>query len=270
MLHRSQTRLFSVMPAKLLPGVLPWLVPCLVLAACASDTDEQQAGSAEAGDNENELREVSCIDQSFSQLGLFENPSPAGITEAQGPDGIFESAINATGGGLEATQSFVYARFTDAGLEKVELGDEDAFVSLDWHIAFRRYVIRLNSGISGPGEVTGARTRPNTEFEALMLPPDASEVPYRTEEYFTETCDYVNDGSGIGSPGTALASFWKYQGCVQMTGNVFVLALPGERHVKFQVLSYYSPDKQEVCDATGMVPAPSGAGNVRIRWAFID
>ena len=33
----------------------------------------------------------------------------------------------------------------------------------------------------------------------------------------------VPDGSGLGSPGTALQSFWKYTMCLQMSGNVYVL-----------------------------------------------
>jgi hypothetical protein len=63
-----------------------------------------------------------------------------------------------------------------------------------------------------------------------------------------------------------------YPMCVQMTHNVYVIALkePKERHVKLEVLSYYTPDKQKICDETGQVPMPSGAGNMRIRWAFID
>jgi hypothetical protein len=226
-------------------------------------TDEDQASRPEP------LREVECVDQSISQLMLFEAPASGLITNSPGTDS-FETTVDATAGGMTASESFVYARFTDRGLEKVPIGDEDAFVSLDWDIAFRRYVIRLNSGISGPGSVTGARTLPQTSFDTLEVPPEPDSVPYRTEAYFTESCDYVNDGSGIGSPGTALASFWMYKGCVQMTGNVFVLALHDKRHVKLEVLSYYTPEQQEKCDMTGMVPTPANAGNLRIRWAFLD
>jgi hypothetical protein len=253
-----------------------WTFLALLLASSAvgcgdsdpSDSDRDpadDAGQASAAP----LREVDCIDQSISQLMLFEAPASGRISNSPGQDS-FETTIDATAGGTKASESFVYARFTDDGLEKVQLGDEDAFASLDWDIAFRRYVIRLNSGISGPGSITGARALPATTFDTLEVPPEPESVPYRTEAYFTESCDYVNDGSGIGSPGTALASFWKYQGCVQMTGNVFVLALHDQRHVKLEVLSYYAPEPQQKCDMTGMVPTPSGAGNLRIQWAFLD
>jgi hypothetical protein len=47
------------------------------------------------------------------------------------------------------------------------------------------------------------------------------------------------------------------------------LALAQKRHVKFEVLSYYTPENQKVCDQTGKVPMPSGAGNMRLRWDFL-
>jgi HmuY protein len=181
---------------------------------------------------------------------------------------VFHTLIDATGGGLAPSKSYVYARFSDTGLKAVAISDEDAFSSLGWDIAVRRYVIRLNSGVSGPGDVTAARTQPKTDFDTLKSVP--SELDYRTEEYFTDSCDFVSDGSGIGTPATALASFWSYQACVAMTHNVYVVALPDERHVKLEVLSYYAPDKQLTCDETGMVPMPSGAGSMRIRWAYLD
>jgi hypothetical protein len=57
-----------------------------------------------------------------------------------------------------------------------------------------------------------------------------------------------------------------------MTHNVYVIALkePKQRHVKLEVLSYYVPENQKICDETGAVPMPTGAGNMRIRWAFLD
>lgn len=211
--------------------------------------------------------EVACVDEQIAQLPLFDEPARGAVTNT-GEGGVFESAIDATAGGLATTQGFVYARFTDEGLEKVEIDDERAFESTGWHIAFRRYVIRLNSGVSGPSEVTGARTRPGTEFDAVKTVPE--HLTYHVEQYYTEGCAYVPDSSGIGAPSSVLASFWSYAACVAMTRNVFVVAIPGGRHVKLQVLAYYSLENQQRCDETDSVGSPSGAGNLRVRWAFLD
>ncbi len=211
---------------------------------------------------------VMCIDQSISMLDLFDTASPSAITEEGTTAGEFTTLVDATGGGFMPSQSFVYAKFTEAGLTKVAIDDEAAFESSDWDIAFRRYVVRLNSGVSGPSCVQGARTAPGTTFDALASVPTT--LTYHVEEYFTSTCEFVPDGSGIGAPGSVLSSFWTYPGCVAMSGYVYVVALADGRHVKLQVLSYYSPAAQASCDTSATVPMPSGAGSIRVRWAFLD
>lgn len=254
-------------------SILVSVILACLSTACGSDADADgdkgSAGSA-ARKPDGELREVGCIDQSISALRLFDEPNMATVRDESKDHGTFTSFIDATGGGLSPTKSFVYTRFSDDGLKLVPVSDEDAFSSLDWDLAVRRYVIRLNSGISGPSDVTGARTVPDTAFEGVASVPE--DLEFRTEQYLTESCDLISDGSGLeGAPGTALASFWSYSACVEMTHNVYVIALPEERHVKLEVMSYYAPSFQQTCDSTGMVTMGSnGAGNIRIRWAFLD
>jgi hypothetical protein len=232
-----------------------------------SDAGEQDHANG-AHDKPAMLREVPCTDTSVSRLMLFDELSTGKIRE-EGSADEFVSFVDATGGGMNATQSYVYARFSAKGLEKLPLTDEDAFTSVDWEIAFRRYVIRLNSGVSGPGDVRGGRTAPMTQFADLANVPANLEL--RTEEYFTgDSCEFVSDGSGIGAPATALASYWFYKSCLQMSKNVYVLELPKGKHVKLEVLAYYSLENQKLCDETGEIGSPSGAGNIRVRWAFLD
>jgi hypothetical protein len=164
----------------------------------------------------------------------------------------------------------VYVRFTDDGLEKVEVSDVDAFESGAWDLAARRFVIRVNSGVGGPSCVRVARTAPGTEFDTLTEVPEG--LDYRTEAYYSpDDCTIVSDGSGIGAPGTALGSYWTYRGCVEMTGNVYIVQVADGRSVKLEVESYYSPEVQDYCDANGQLPdGPSGSGSLQIRWAFLD
>jgi hypothetical protein len=270
------------------------LVPALLLLACSDDggggPDERDASSdsppaqridagvsaldaaappldARTSAPDAALREVPCVDDQFARLMLFEAPSTGAVREEGSTPGEFQTFIDATAGGLTTNQSFTYGRFTATGLQKVEIGDEEAFRSLDWDIAFRRYVLRTNGGVGGPGDVRVARTAAGTTFAGLTSVPP--ELGYRTEAYYTESCGYVAD-VGIGAPVTALSSFWSYTSCLQMTHNVYVLALQSGRHVKLEVLSYYPPENQALCDTTGQTNQPSGAGQLRIKWAFLD
>lgn len=209
-----------------------------------------------------------CTDQSTQQLELRAVVSD-GLINEEGVTPGERTFVDARGGGISVPKSYTYARFTAQGLDKVELSDEQAANSQAWDIAFRRFIIRLNSGVSGPSCVVAGRTAPGTTFEGLTQVP--ANLAWRTEEYFTGTsCDLVSDTSGLGSPATALSSYWSYLGCVQTKGNlVFVLHLRDGRYVKFQVLSYYDPATQAECNRVGNV-APVGSGNMRVRWAFID
>lgn len=216
-----------------------------------------------------EYTEPACSDEQIAMLQLSDDKTGGEITEEGTTPGEFLSHIDATAGGFNGTLGYTYARFTENGLEMVDLSDEEALESLDWDIAFRRYIARLNSGVSGPSCVEGGRTAPNTSFETLTEVP--SNLTFRAEQYFTaDGCEYVPETSGIGSPLTVLSSYWNYTGCVTMSGNIYVVRLRDGRHVKLQFQSYYDPNVQATCDSTGSAPSPNGAGNVRVRWAFID
>jgi hypothetical protein len=212
-----------------------------------------------------------CTDQQIQDLTLFKTVSTRSVTNT--PDGAgFATEIDATGGagsGITPKESYVYAKFTDTGLMTVPVSDEAAFNSMDWDIAFRRFIIRLNSGVSGPSCVDAARTAPSTDYGTLATVP--ANLDYRTEAYYTAGCTIVPDGSGLGSPGTALQSFWMYPGCLQMTGNVFVIRLADGRDVKLVVTHYYEQMAQDDCNTNSMITVAeqSQAAHVGVRWAYL-
>ncbi|NUP06077.1 MAG: hypothetical protein HOW73_08465 [Polyangiaceae bacterium] len=213
---------------------------------------------------------VRCEDQVILGMNLQSEPAPGGIETTAEGDG-FVSVIDATAGGAFATtpDSYTYGRFTDTGLEKVSISDEDSLTSMDWDIAFRRYVGRINSGNSGPSCVAAARVPGAPMYDELTSVPD--DLTFRKDEYFTENCELIPDGTGLeGSPATALSSYWTYPGCVQMTGNVYVVQLASGRHVKLTVTNFYNDESQEQCQTQGTVPMQdTGSANIRIRWAFL-
>jgi len=213
--------------------------------------------------------EPACQDQQVSKLAFKGTISTRTITEESAPTGTFFSHVDATAGGFSGTEGFVYAKFTSEGLSTVAISDEDSLESADWDIAFRRFVVRLNSGVSGPGCVIAATLPDGTEFGGLHAAPD--NVPYHAEAYFKgANCTFVDDGTGIDGPGSVLSSYWNYISCVAMSGNVYVLRLSDGHHVKLKVESYYDPAVQAQCDEGQELSSSASAGNFRVRWAFLD
>lgn len=253
---------------------------CLALCACSSDDPPERAGEGGAGAGEGgaggetssapgctEPTPVPCEDEVFLQMNLKSDVAP-GALETE-PDGSgFRSFIDATAGGSSATESYVYGRFTDSGLVKVELSDEEALESMDWDIAFRRYVIRINSGHSGPSCVLGARVPGSSSYDDITAMP--ADLTLRSDSYFSEICDLIPDGTGLpGAPATVLSSYWSYRTCLKMTGNVFVLALADGRKVKLTVTHYYDPESQEECNADHPLPEGYEAARIQIRYAYL-
>ncbi|MBI4956449.1 MAG: HmuY family protein [Myxococcales bacterium] len=266
------------MPRARRAGVILALCAAAVLGgACAKDEETTPGGGGGTGGVGPQPvcttpTAVACEDQVILQMNLQPLAAPGLITDTVEGDG-FASLVDATAGGFNASppDSYVYARFTPTGLVKVDLSDEAALASMDWDIAFRRYVVRVNSGNSGPSCVSAARLAGTPAYESVTSVPD--NLVYHEDDYFTAEpdCTLIADGTGMpGSPATALSSFWTYPGCVKMTGNVFVVERADGTHVKLTVTHYYNEASQQLCQDTDAVPmSGTGSANIRLRWAFL-
>ncbi|HSO00138.1 MAG TPA: HmuY family protein [Candidatus Nanopelagicales bacterium] len=205
------------------------------------------------------------------QLNLQSDVTP-GLVENEAEGAGWVSTIDATAGGAFTSDptSYTYGRFTEQGLVKVEISDEQSLESMDWDIAFRRYVIRINSGNSGPSCVTATPIPGDPAYDEVTAVPET--LPqFRTDEYFTAGCELINDGSGLeSSPATALAGYYTYPGCVAMSDRTFIVETAEGRRLKLTVSDYYFPDVQEQCDTMSTLPMTStGSANFRVRWAFL-
>jgi len=182
--------------------------------------------------------------------------SPGAVTnEAQGDD-VF-SVIDATAGGMGASgdNPYVYVRFGAAGMEKVEIDDETALESMDWDLAARRYVVRLNGGSSGPSCV-GAATFEGRAYEDVVEVPAG--VPYRTDDFFPADCsELITDP--IGGPQVALGNWWSYGNCLAPTGNTHLIRVADGRVLKLTVTQYYRVDG---CPGTD-------GGTLGFRWRWM-
>jgi hypothetical protein len=241
-----------------MPDRAPTLDDAAVTDAHTPATDAPDAPACAA-------RAVPCADESAMRLRYLTVVNASAITNEPLAGGEFRSIIDARAGGAAVTQSYVYARFTSDGLRKLELTDEDALRSTEWDIALRRFVIRLNSGVSGPSCVLGARAS-SADWASVTA---VADLALGEERYFDGTCQFVDDRSGINGPATILAPYWTYAGCLQMSHAIFVARLRDGRAVKLTVESYYDPDKQRECDETGMVSTPNNAAVLRLRWSFL-
>ena len=214
---------------------------------------------------------VNCEDAALLDLNLQATVAP-GLVQNQADGSGWLSIVDATAGGFNASppHAYVYAKFTDTGLEKVSIDDEASLSSMDWDIAFRRYVVRVNSGNSGPSCVGAVKLPQGTDFASVTNAPVGA--AYVNDDIFDTTCTVIDDGSGLpGSPATALASFWQYTGCVQMTHSAFVAQLSSGRHAKLIFDAYYLESVQAQCDSSGSISASNtGSGTLRLRWAFVD
>jgi hypothetical protein len=102
------------------------------------------------------------------------------------------------------------------------------------------FIVRINSGDSGPGCVAAQVQAPGT-YDAITAVPSGY-LPIG-EDFLTRApaCAFVADGSGLTtSPRTALSEFYAYTTCVAMSDKPFVLTTMTGRHVKLVINTYYA------------------------------
>lgn len=212
---------------------------------------------------------VECSDQAIMNLDLKSVVAAGAVTNVADGTG-WRSTIDSRGGGLTPTESYVYARFTANGLEKLgTLQDMTALDSMEWDIAFRRFIIRINSGDSGPGCVVAQRQTVGSYDTIMSVPGNYNGEP----DDFLErmTCAFIPDNSGLTtSPRTSLAEFYAYTSCVAMTDRPFIIKTMSGRHVKLVVNTYYSTEAGQTSCNMGSGTAGAVGGTIRVRWQYLD
>ncbi len=269
MLHRALLSVVVVVPA--------------LLIGCEASSEGEGEGEGEEGEGEGcaDVAEAlpdcveaeivgTCRDDTFNTLSMNLTTEAPGLIDNVAEDGgSFEVSVDATAGGFNGSGGWVYGKFTDDGLVKVELLDDASFDSTEWDIAFRRFIVRLNSGYAGPGCVSAANIGKNTPFEDVSCAPDGA--IFNVEDAFLsdpDSCTIVPDGSGLGSPGVVLQTWWDYPaGCVATTGNIFVIHTGDGRDVKFTMTQYYE-DAQNACNDFAEIEGESA--RVKFRFGYLD
>jgi len=207
-----------------------------------------------------------CVDAMILDLSLQEEVSDGVVANVADGDGWI-TTIDASAGGYNqaANNPWVYVRFTDEGAQRVDIDDETALESMEWHLSARRFILRLNGGTSGPSCVGAAAFMERTYEELTEVPEDQA---FYTDDYYTSDCTIINDSSGLpGSPQVVLGPWWSYGGCVATTEVPFLIQLDDARVLKLVVDAYYGSGQEE-CNTSDV--AGEDSAHFTIRWAFLE
>jgi hypothetical protein len=244
------------------------LAPVVLLTACPGADTGKDADDTNTGPEPVCTDPVAptCVDEMILDLSLHDDKVSEGEVANTTEDDDFVTTVDASAGGFgqETENAWVYVRFTPDGAERVDIDDETALESMDWDLSLRRFIVRVNSGDSGPSCVGVAPMFGVDYFDVSSVP---EEVSWIQDDYYTKDCTLVNDSSGLeGSPQVALGAWWSYASCLQMTYTPFLLQQMDGSVLKLRVETYYD-EGQDVCDETGQV-AGSG-GYFTLRWRYL-
>jgi hypothetical protein len=243
----------------------------LPLLACTASKDEDTAASDGTGAASDGLcaepEAPTCVDAMIQDLSLHDDKVSEGevVTVQDGED--FVTTVDASAGGYQRASNnpFTYLRFTAEGAEKVAIDDDTALSDMTWHLSMRRFIVRVNSGDSGPSCVGAAGLRAQTYEEVTSVPEG---LVFREDDYYTDDCTLVNDSSGLpGSPQVAMGAWWSYTRCLETTGTPFLIQLEDGRVVKLRIETFYGGDGQAECNEGGSTTAEGGY--LTLRWRFM-
>ncbi len=128
---------------------------------------------------------------------------------------------------IDATSHDHYAYFNLTTGSMVDVSDEQAEGSNDWHIAFKRYEAKINGGVSGPLGIKAVDLEKighekGTDFDGL------TEVPALEEDYWqTDDIKLVLDGWYIYDPETHE---------VNPSGRLFAMRTADGKYAKIEVV----------------------------------
>ncbi len=264
------------------------LLAALALVACDDDGDKDSgpttpidtsdstspADTSESGQPSSlcpDLEEPPCLDDMIWDLSLQTEVSGGDVTTVTDGDD-FVTVVDAQAGGVNnaSDNPWVYVRFDASGASRVDIDDETSLESADWHLAARRYLVRLNSGDGGPSCV-GADAVTGFDYADIgSAPTDAS---YEEEDFYDDDCEIIPDSSGLGdaSPKFALDGWWEFKkgsgmGCVGTTMKPFVVQLETGEVIKLVIETYYG-EGQEDCNSNGTTGSDSAM--LTLRWRIL-
>ncbi|VAW83697.1 hypothetical protein MNBD_GAMMA16-1202 [hydrothermal vent metagenome] len=133
--------------------------------------------------------------------GSKNDPAPDATGNTTGnTGGVITKQVNATAGGFGAQPDDPMNKYTYFNLATeavVELTDDEAEASSDWHIAFKRTNFKLNGGVSGPAGIKGAVADSQDDFYDENGDPDNSVFLNASAENEQASLNAVTDVSTL-------------------------------------------------------------------------
>jgi hypothetical protein len=167
--------------------------------------------------------------------------------------GVFTTVIDASAGGAaeQANQPFVYLDLeAEGGAAAVAIDDVASFQSADWDIALKRFVIRANSGDSGPGDEEVATVM----SEDLGTGTDVPSESFADDDWTGDGCSLVRDNTG--GPRTRFSNWYQVQaGRFEARPVTHIVRLGGGQYAEIDVVTYYGDEAD-----------PDRSGVYVLRW----
>ncbi len=167
------------------------------------------------------------------------------------PD-VFTTTVDASAGGSagQAAQPFVYLDLeAEGGAGKVEVDDVASFEATDWDIALKRFVIRSNSGDSGPADAEVA----SVQSEELTFDDDVPSDRFSDDDWSGSDCVLEQANGG---PRTRFTNWYRVQaGRFEAQPVVHLVRLGGGRYAEIDVVTYYGDEAD-----------PNKSGIYVLRW----
>lgn len=244
----------------------PWsrLVAALLLsvAACGGDDDDDDDDTSEVdsgtGAEVDAGAETDASGVCVPTDVLPSNFRPIGavaeglLTTEQNGD-VTNAIVDGTAGGFNdyPENPFIYIDL-EAGA-KVDISDVEALTSEDWDIAFKRAVVRLNGGDSGPGGVGVAIVEGTLEDE-IKAP---AEEGLAQDDWVSDACELIAERDG--TPASAFGEWYNYNEKTRILTPkpiVHVIRTRSGSFVKLAIDSYYDESGEETISAV-----------YTVRWA---
>ena len=130
-----------------------------------------------------------CGSKMVDEWPLHDKVSTGEVKVTQ-KDKIWEATIDASAGGSKNARQNPFVYFDLKLGKKVDISDIKALQDSTWDLAFKRVVIRSNSGDSGPGMRSVAKVEKST-LEQIIPPPKDS--AYVTDKHLDDKCQLLTD-----------------------------------------------------------------------------